>query len=100
MTLDGSGVPSVDWVPSDPGVTFVKDSGVVVSPPADDGEWKALTPCVVAVPRAGFRLYCTLSGRRPGVRADPRASVIVSCRSSDALAWEPEPGMRFSATTP
>ncbi len=30
-----------------------------------------------------------------GQPADPRASVILSARSADGLAWEPEPGIRF-----
>jgi hypothetical protein len=147
---------SVHWVPSDPGTRFVKDPAVVVAPPAVDGEWKALTPNVLALPSGGFRLYYTLSGPGrdygptraavlscfspdgltgepeageriapfgvdaavrvvcpdvvpipaaegggwrmylEGQPADPRASVIVSARSADGLAWEPEPGMRFS----
>jgi hypothetical protein len=84
---------SVHWVPSDPGTRFVKDPGVVVAPPATDGEWKALTPNVVALPSGGFRLYYTLSG--PGRDYGPTRAAVLSCFSSDGLTWEPEAGERI-----
>ncbi len=66
---------SVHWVPTDPGTRWVKDAGVVIEPPDASGEWKALTPNVVALPVSdggGFRMYYTQSRAGPRLRADAR----------------------------
>jgi hypothetical protein len=89
---------SVHWVPSDPGTRWAKDPGIVVAPPDASGEWKALTPNVVAVPGGGFRMYYTLSG--PGRDYGPTRAVILSSFSLDGSSWEPEPGVRLEPHGP
>jgi hypothetical protein len=88
----------VHWVPSDPGTRWVKDPGIVIAAPDDSGEWKALTPNVVAVPGGGFRMYYTVSG--PGRDYGPTRAVILSAFSSDGSSWEPEPGVRLAPHGP
>ena len=91
-------VRSVHWLPSDPGTRWVKDPGIVVAPPDDSGEWKALTPNVVALPSGGFRMYYTLSG--PGRDYGPTRAVVLSAISADGSRWEPEPGVRLEPHGP
>lgn len=94
---DGEGVRSVHWVPTDPGTRWVKDPGIAVAPPDASGEWKCLTPNVVAVP-GGFRMYYTLSG--PGRDYGPTQAVVLSAFSSDGVVWEREPGVRLAPHGP
>jgi len=79
----------------------VKDEGVVIEPPDASGEWKALTPNVVALPVSdggGFRMYYTLSG--PGRDYGPTPAVVLSARSADGSTWEPEAGVRLEPHGP
>jgi len=92
------GARSVHWVPTDPGTRWVKDPSVVIEPPEANGEWKALTPNVVALPQGGFRLYWTQSG--PGRDYGPTPAVILSAFSEDGSRWEPEPGIRLGPHGP
>jgi hypothetical protein len=92
------GPRSVHWVPSDPGTRWVKDQGVVIDAPDASGEWKVLTPNVVAIPTGGYRMYYTLSG--PGRDYGPTRAVILSAVSPDGSTWEPEPGIRLEPHGP
>jgi hypothetical protein len=93
-----SGFKSVHWVPSDPGLRWVKDPGIVIAPPDDSGEWKALTPNVVALPGGGYRMYFTIVG--PGRDYAPARGVIRSAISVDGSAWEIEAGDRLQPFSP
>jgi hypothetical protein len=71
---------------------------VVIAPPDDSGDWKALTPNVVALPGGGYRMYFTISG--PGRDYGPTRAVIRSAVSADGSAWELEPGDRLQPHGP
>ncbi len=93
-----SGVRSVHWVPIDPGLRWVKDPDIVIAPPDDGGEWKALTPNVVSLPGGGYRMYFALVG--PGRDYAPTRGVIRSAVSGDGSVWEVEPGDRLEPFGP
>lgn len=90
-------VQAVHFAPTDPGLRWVKDPGVVIDVPDAPGHWKALTPDVVAV-EGGFRLYYTLVG--PGTNYDVTAGRIYSAFSVDGERWAPDPGVRVEPFGP
>ena len=113
-----SASPLVHSVPTDLGTSWVKDTDVAIDVPPDtevnplpESQWPAnatrtgvygaVSPRVVALPYAGYRMYYTQILPRPGFPAGANdyynaTSRILSATSSDGSMWIPDPGVRLS----
>jgi len=90
-------ITSVHHVPADPGTRWTKDAGIVIDVPDDSGDWKTLTPNVIAVP-GGYRMYYTLVG--PARDYAAAAGSVMSAFSADGEHWTMEPGVRLAPFGP
>ena len=111
----------VHTVDEDPGTSWTKDARPAIEAPPDpetpgaldpapEAQWPAsaprtgirgaVSPNVAALPEGGYRLYYTQILPRPGFPAgandyENSTTRILSARSTDALTWVPEPGVRL-----
>lgn len=114
-----SASPTVQTVPSDPGLSWIKEATVAVDAPPDSqinplpaAQWPAdalrtgicgaVSPRVVCLPKGGYRLYYTQILPRLGFPAGANdyhnaTTRILSAFSRDGWSWTPEPGVRLSA---
>ena len=114
-----SASPTVQTVPRDPGLSWIKEAAVAVDAPPDseidplpEAQWPehstrtgicgAVSPRVVCQPNGSYRLYYTQILPRRGFPAgandyDNATTRILSAFSKDGLTWTPEPGVRLSA---
>lgn len=110
--------PLVHTVPSDPGISWVKDSPVAVDAPPDGevnpapetqwpveaertGIYGVVGPRAIALPEGGYRLYYSQMMPRPGFPAGANdygnaSTRILSATSPDGSTWTPDPGVRLS----
>ena len=110
---------AIHTVPSDPGITWVKDIAIAIdaapdsevdpgpaaSWPADaprGGIYGAVTPTVVNHLDGGYRMYYTQILPRPGFPKGANdysnaTTRILSARSSDGARWIPEAGVRLTS---
>lgn len=87
--LDYDHVPTVILsARSADGERWELDPGVRLAPYGPHADVRVVCPDVVPLAEGGYRMY---------FEGQPAAgpAVILSARSSDGLAWEPEPGVRF-----
>ena len=114
-----SASPTVQTVPSDPGLSWVKEAAVAVDAPPDseidplpESQWPehsartgicgVVSPRIVCLANGGYRLYYTQILPRIGFPAgandyDNATTRILSAFSRDGSTWTPEPGVRLSA---
>tara|TARA_B100000029_G_scaffold418382_1_gene423404 strand:+ start:32 stop:1066 length:1035 start_codon:yes stop_codon:yes gene_type:complete len=117
QTLDPS--PDLHRVSADPGIAWSGSASVAIDAPPDDaadnspdatwstdavrtGRCGAVTPRVVRLPDATYRMYYTQilprAGHPEGALDYGNATTrILSARSEDGWTWTPEPGVRLSA---
>tara|TARA_B100001123_G_C15327526_1_gene1030062 strand:- start:2576 stop:3601 length:1026 start_codon:yes stop_codon:yes gene_type:complete len=110
--------PDVHAVPSDPGISWIKDEAPTIEAPPDndpdplpEAKWAsnakrtgicgAVAPRVVKLPDASYRMYYTQMVPRPGHPAgandyDNVSTRILSATSTDGLSWTPEAGVRLT----
>ena len=98
MNTDFTGIRSVHYIKSDPGLTWVKDPEVSIGPDTPLDSMSILTPNVVRLPEEGFRMYYT--GFGPGRTIDASCGYILSAVSKDGLNWSKEPGIRIDVHDP
>jgi len=117
LTQSVTASPLVHTVAGDPGTSWASESIAIDAPPdndidpAPDARWSeesvrtglcgAVSPRVVALPDAGYRMYYTQILPRSGFPNgandyDNATSRILSATSPDGVAWIPEPGVRLS----
>ncbi len=87
----------VHYQPTDPGIRWEKDPGIVIDVSDVGGNWRSITPNVIEV-GAGFRMYYTESG--PGLDYGSSPARILSAISHDGTMWEPELGVRIAPYEP
>lgn len=102
----------------DPGTNWVKDSAPAIQAPPDHpddispaaqwpehakrtGIYGAVTPNVVTLPNASYRMYYTQILPRPGYPNGANdynnaSSRILSAVSENSIIWTPEPGIRLT----
>ena len=98
MNTHFTGIRSVHYIKSDPGLTWVKDPEVSIGPDTPLDSMSILTPNVVRLPEGGFRMYYT--GFGPGRTIDASCGYILSAVSKDGLNWSKEPGIRIDVHEP
>ncbi len=74
---------------SDDGDRWEREAGVRLGPTGPRSAARVLAPDLVPLPNGGWRMYAE-------ARSDAAPSVVISARSSDGLAWTPEPGLRIA----
>ena len=106
-------------VARDPGTVWFKEAYAAIDAPPDDaaeplpedqwpvdmprtGIYGVVTPNVVALPEAGYRMYYTQILPRLGFPAGANdynnsTTRILSAFSDDGMAWTPEAGVRLSS---
>ncbi len=95
---DFSGIRSVHYIADDPGLTWLKDPEVSISPDSPLDSLSILTPNVVRLPQGGFRIYYT--GLGPERPVESSQGYILSAVSTDGLIWQKEPGIRLDVHEP
>jgi len=88
----------IRYQPTDPGLRWVKDSGIAIDLDSPLDSRKILTPNVVKLPDGGYRMYYT--GYGPGRRVEEAEGYILSAFSEDATSWVKEPGIRVDVHEP
>ncbi|MEX0728493.1 MAG: hypothetical protein WEB58_04895 [Planctomycetaceae bacterium] len=113
-----SSLHQVHQLRTDPGRDWIRDENFVIdaapddaNDPAPEASWPgdavrtgvcgAVSPRVVALPDAGYRLYYSQMLPRPGFPAgaldyDNCRTRILSAFSPDGVHWTPEPGVRLA----
>ncbi len=119
LSQSPSASPLVHAMATDPGTLWTKDAAVAIDAPPDadvypppEAQWSpqalrtgicgAVSPRVLALPGAGYRLYYSQILPRPGFPAgandyDNATTRILSALSLDGTVWTPEPGVRLSS---
>ena len=98
MSANFTGIKSIHYIASDPGLTWVKDPAASIGPDTPLDSQSILTPNVVQLSQGGFRMYYT--GLGPGRAVEASSGYILSAVSSDGLNWQKESGVRLDVHEP
>ena len=98
MSIDFVETKSVHYIEKDPGLKWIKDPQIAIDLDTPLDSEKILTPNVVRLPEAGFRMYYT--GLGPARMVKESVGYILSAFSTDGITWQKDPGVRIDVHEP
>ena len=93
MASDTEDIRESHYHPTDPGITWKKDSQIALDSDSTSGEVNLLSPNVIHLPRGGYRMFYSVLGSVQDYE-NSRGN-IRSAFSKDGETWRKEPGVRM-----